>query len=88
LLYKLINSGTDWLESNGPNCGGGLLQLSAGINCLWAITRDKKCWTLKGNWPEIVSPAEPLFEWIEIPGRMKNIAVGKSDDVLNIFFEI
>lgn len=71
--------GSDWLESPGPP--GGLLQISAGTNCLWAITRDKKCWVLKGNWPDIVQQREPMFEWIELPGQMKNIAVGMKDDV-------
>ncbi|XP_021947922.1 tectonin beta-propeller repeat-containing protein isoform X2 [Folsomia candida] len=72
--------GSDWLESPGPP--GGLLQISAGTNCLWAITRDKKCWVLKGNWPDIVQQREPMFEWIELPGQMKNIAVGMKDDIV------
>jgi len=67
------------MEGKGPP--GGLMQLSAGFNCLWAITRDKKCWALKGNLNELLVESEPVFEWIEIPGRMKSISVGKTDKV-------
>jgi hypothetical protein len=68
------------MEGGGPP--GGLLQLSAGIRSIWAITRDKKCWVLKGDLQELIVEKQPVFEWIEIPGKMKSISVGKTDDIV------
>lgn len=82
-LFLFYFKGTDWLEGSGPN--GGLLQLSAGFNTLWALTRDKKCWALKGDLQEVIVQSSPAFEWIEIPGKMKSISVGRSDEVSFVF---
>jgi len=61
---------------NGPP--GGLLQISAGENSVWAITRDKKCWALKNHFHN-ENPTK--HEWSEIPGRIKCISVSHSDRV-------
>jgi len=77
-IYVIL-AGGGWVESNGPE--GGLLQLSAGETSLWGVTRDRKCWILKGNLqPATNNPGTP-FEWIEIPGKMKSISVSNSDQV-------
>ncbi|CAG7834693.1 unnamed protein product [Allacma fusca] len=74
-------AGTDWISVNGPP--EGIFQLSAGKDSLWAISRDRKCWSLKGELQKIIAKKtlEP-FEWMEIPGRMKAISVSKTDLVV------
>ena len=69
------------MESNGPT--GGLLQLAAGESSLWAVTRDKQCWVLKGDLPTAISKPGTPFEWSNIPGKMKSISVCNTDMVIN-----
>lgn len=72
-------TGTDWVEISGPT--DGLCQVSVGENTLWAITRDKKCWTLKGTIQDVFKSTSSEAEWLEIPGKMKCISVSRNDQV-------
>lgn len=49
---------------------------------MWAISRDRECWALKGDVQKVLTSKtlEPL-EWIKIPGpgRMKTVSVSKTD---------
>jgi len=71
-------TGTEWVEVNGPP--GGLVQLSAGERSLWAISRNKKCWILKGDLQHVTG--KPIgIEWNEIPYKLKSVSVSKNDMV-------
>ncbi|CAL8138024.1 unnamed protein product [Orchesella dallaii] len=70
-------SGSDWIEIGGPT--GGLFQVSVGENTMWAITRDKKCWTLKGTVQDVFKSSSSAAEWLEIPGKLKCISVSRND---------
>lgn len=73
-------SGTDWVEANGPK-DNGLLQISTGTSALWGITRDRKCWALKGDLQDFISKSITTFDWNKIPRKLKSISVSKSDQV-------
>jgi len=73
-------SGTDWIEIPGPP--GGLFQVSVGENTMWALTRDKKCWTLKGTVHDVFKHSSTEAEWLDIPGKIKCISVSRNDQIV------
>lgn len=78
-------AGTDWVEISGPS--GGLFQVSVGDSSMWALTRDKKCWTLKSTVQSIFKSNSTTTEWLEIPGKMRCISVSRNDQTVLAVFE-
>ncbi|XP_048407560.1 tectonin beta-propeller repeat-containing protein 1 isoform X1 [Stegostoma tigrinum] len=75
--------GSSWKIVEPPNSENGLVQVSVGINVLWAITRDRKVWFRRG-----VCSENPVGTgWICMNIEMVMVNVGLNDQVWGIGYE-
>jgi tectonin beta-propeller repeat-containing protein 1 len=82
--------GKSWLEVPPPGNNLKLIQISVGVNSVWAITNDFHVWFRKG----VNAATAPISEdatigngWIEMVGNMSSISVAGNDQVFAVGLE-
>ncbi|XP_069761520.1 tectonin beta-propeller repeat-containing protein 1 isoform X2 [Narcine bancroftii] len=72
--------GNSWQIIEPQNSGNGFVQVSVGVNVLWAVTRDRKMWFRRG-----VCSENPIGTgWICMNIEMMMVNVGLNDQVWGI----
>ncbi|XP_013383971.1 tectonin beta-propeller repeat-containing protein 1 [Lingula anatina] len=77
--------GTHWVKVEAPSNEITFLQVSVGVNAVWAISRDGKIWFRRG----VVGSSSDQESvtgsgWIEMVGEMSMLSVGLNDQVWGI----
>lgn len=84
MMRKGINrdnpKGNSWEIVEPQNSGNGFVQVSVGVNVLWAVTRDRKVWFRRG-----VCSENPVGAgWICMNVEMVMVNIGLNDQVWGI----
>ena len=82
-------AGEEWLEVPSPEKNLKLVQISAGLNSVWAMTNDNRVWFRKGIRADRSHASEELLKgsgWIEMVTEMISISVSAHDQVRSFNF--
>ncbi|XP_031562764.1 tectonin beta-propeller repeat-containing protein 1-like [Actinia tenebrosa] len=85
-------TGTQWVEVNPPSLSPNneicqLLQVSVGVNGVWALTKDEQVWFRKGvNTSQVNASIKEVTgtSWIQMVGRFLLLSVGPNDQVFGL----
>lgn len=75
--------GEGWLEVESPDEEVKLIQVSVGVNSVWAVTADRRVWFRKGIKGETAASDELArgSGWVEMVGDMSLVSVAPNDQV-------
>lgn len=76
--------GVSWIKVSLPDNNIKLLQISLGVNALWAVTRDHKVWFRKGIRGLLTRDNEVYAigsGWVEMVNELSHVSVSCKDQV-------
>ncbi|XP_073983179.1 tectonin beta-propeller repeat-containing peroxin 23 isoform X1 [Rhodnius prolixus] len=78
--------GEGWLEVESPDEEVKLIQVSVGVNSVWAVTADRRVWFRKGIKGETAASDELArgSGWVEMVGDMSLVSVAPNDQVFAV----
>ncbi|XP_074638903.1 tectonin beta-propeller repeat-containing protein 1-like isoform X3 [Acropora palmata] len=84
------HTGTAWEVVSAPHMSRelGLLQVSAGLNSVWALTKDGQVWFRKGvsRTNDQKENSVTGIKWVEMVGKFSLLSVGLNDQVFALSF--